>query len=539
MLVAFLALAVVIVGTIYVRTDSFGRLLEVQISNLLATSYRGEVTLGRIDTSIWGALTIHELKIKLEDAQIVRIPRIQLHYSVIPLLWHEARIEIIVVEPTINLQRESDGEWNLLTALASKSQSPASSSSHRFTIYVDRLSIRSGVIELAPRGAHGLHYRFEATNLDADIAIASAGLKAELTELRTHVVAPGMPPADLNAALSYSSARGSTKIGINALSLTTQTSALSIVGGIRNVERLDGDVTVTVNKLAASDLLATLPNYPLREDISGRIRLKGTANAMRGEAAFAADNARFEANLQGDLTRKVPTVKGYLSLAHFDLSTLALPEKLAGTLDLSIDGRGEGADLQALIANAKINIEALQVERSDLGNFDFIGDTRNGKVQFNGNLTKGPGRLNLGGTAIVIGNPRYRAVVKTEHFNTAEILRSAPLTDLNSQTVIQGSGSDLKKIHASVNFRAVRSTVDRLPLESAIQARIDAERIDISQAEILSQGATIGLKGSFGIEPGTQTKLTYQVRAEQIAPWLKFAKMTGNGRLILDGTVSG
>ena len=63
--------------------------------------------------------------------------------------------------------------------------------------------------------------------------------------------------------------------------------------------------------------------------------------------------------------------------------------------------------------------------------------------------------------------------------------------------------------------------------------------IDIFQAEILSQGTTVSLKGSAGIALGAKAQLSYHVRADQIAPWLKLAGTTGNGRLILDGTASG
>src|SRR5258708_28456228 len=85
-MLALLAAVVIVAGAIYVRTASFGRLLKGQASDLLATSFRGEVTLGGIDTSIWGALTIHELTIKYGGAPVVRIPQIQLSYSLIPLL---------------------------------------------------------------------------------------------------------------------------------------------------------------------------------------------------------------------------------------------------------------------------------------------------------------------------------------------------------------------------------------------------------------------------------------------------------------------
>jgi hypothetical protein len=116
-----------------------------------------------------------------------------------------------------------------------------------------------------------------------------------------------------------------------------------------------------------------------------------------------------------------------------------------------------------------------------------MGSAQKGNVQFNGSLTNGPGHLNLGGTAVVIGNPQYHIAVDTKHFNIAGISKSAPLTDLNSRAVIQGSGSNLQKIDARIDFQASRSLIARVPLESAIQAQIKGGVIDISQAKILSQ----------------------------------------------------
>src|SRR6266849_4984064 len=150
LMLALLTAVIIVAGVIYVRTNSFGRLLKGQVSNLLVTSFRGEITLGKIDTSSWGALTIHELSIKYGGATVVRIPQIQLGYSLIPLLWHEARIEITAVDPAINLQRESDGKWNLMKALASRAPAAASSGSSAFTIYLDKLGVRNGAIDLAP-----------------------------------------------------------------------------------------------------------------------------------------------------------------------------------------------------------------------------------------------------------------------------------------------------------------------------------------------------------------------------------------------------
>src|SRR5258708_1107399 len=146
----------------------------------------------------------------------------------------------------MNLCGESEGKWNLVKAVGSRAAAAGSSGSSAFTIYLDKLGVRNGAIDLAPQGANGPHYRFEAADLDAGIAIKPAGLEAELTELRTRVAAPGMPPADLYPALSYNGANGPATARIKALRLTTQASAVSISGIIRNVQMLDSDVSITI-----------------------------------------------------------------------------------------------------------------------------------------------------------------------------------------------------------------------------------------------------------------------------------------------------
>ena len=537
LILALLAAVVVAAGVIYVRTDSFGRLLQARVSNLLAGSFRGEITLGEIDTSSWGELVIHRASIGYGGEKIVRIPQIRLGYSLLPLLWGQLRLEIVAIDPAIDLRRAADGEWNLMAALTSKT--PAAAGSIALSIRIDRLDIREGLVDFAPHGAGGPHYRFENAGLDADITIAPAGLKAELTALRGRIAAPGMPPVDMYAAVSYSDAGGPAKLRIGALRLTTGASAVSTTGMIRDLGTLAGDVAITVDKLAASDLAAILPGYPLREDIKGRIGLKGDARAMRTEADLAAGHARLQANLRVDLTRSAPHFEGDLSLARLDLKTLAMPRKLAGILDMKVEARGAGADLRSLLGKTKINVAALRVGPADIGNVDLSCAAEQGNLRFEGNLLKGAGRLKVVGTAVVVGNPQYDVAVVTQHFDAGGISPSAPQTDLNSRTVVKGSGGDPRTLDASIDFRATASTLVRVPVQSEISARIKAGTIYITRANILSRGTTVSLKGSAGIVPGALTRLSYEVRADRIAPWLKLAGTTGEGSLTLDGTASG
>lgn len=536
LILALLVAVIVAVGVLYVRTASFGQLLQVRVSNLLAGSFRGEIALGEIDTSVWGELVIHRVSVNYGGAKIVRIPQIRLGYSLLPLLWREVRIEIVATDPAIDLRRDAAGEWNLMEALSSKTPTAGSSA---FSIRVDRLGIRKGMVDLATQGAGGPHYRLDNADLEANLTVTPAGLKADLTELRGRVAAPGMPPVDLYAAISYSDANGPAKLGIDALRLTTGASAVSTTGTIRNLGTLAGDVAITVDKLAASDLSAILPDYPQHEAIKGRISLKGDAKAMRTEAELTAGRARLQASFRVDLTRSAPHFEGDLSLAQLDLKTLALPRKLAGLLDMKLEARGAGADLRSLLGKTKISVAALRVGPAEIGNLDLSCTATQGNLRFEGNLLKGAGRLNLDGAAVVVGNPQYDVVVVTQHFDVAGISPSVPPSDLNSRTAIRGSGSDLRTIDASIDFRATDSVLARIPFQSDISARIKAGTIYITRANTRSRDTAVSLRGSAGITPGALTRLSYQVRTDRIAPWLKLAAMAGDGSLILHGTASG
>src|SRR5258708_25035585 len=128
LLIITLLVTVVIVATvIYVRTESFGRLLKTQLDGFLATSFRGRITLGQIETSIWGTLAIHELRIENRGSTIVYIPQVQLGYALIPLLWREARLEVTAIEPMIHLARRGNVARNLMEPVASRAPPTATS----------------------------------------------------------------------------------------------------------------------------------------------------------------------------------------------------------------------------------------------------------------------------------------------------------------------------------------------------------------------------------------------------------------------------
>ena len=539
LILASLAIAIVVASLIYVRTNAFGRLVKQQVEELFAANLRGKATLDQIDASAWGILTIHGMALELRDRTVVYAPEIRVGYYLIPLLWGEVRLEVTVIDPKISMERDPDGEWNLMEALASRSPPTAASSASEFAIYIDRLAVRGAAIDVEPEGANGPHYSFEGAEFDAALAVKAGSFAAELKTLTTRVKVLNSPPATLSTALSYSGTSSRAEIKIKAFQLATPASKIAAVGVIRELQTLNSDLMITVDKLAASDLSTLIKNYPLKTDVSGRVYVKGLANNAHAEAQLISGNTHLDANVQGDLTLEKPTFKGELTLTRLDLGKLALPQPVAGMLDLSLRAQGEGLDRHVLAAEAQCQVKALRVGQVNLGSMKLEGGTQHGDVRLDGNLVNGPGRLTFAGTLGDVGSPHYDVVVTSEHFNAAGLSLTALPTDINGRTTISGGGDNLQSIDARASLAISDSAVARLPLKGMMQVRMKAGAIDISEARLLSRGSSATLKGRIGLTHGEASRFSYQVRAEQIAPWLKLLAMTGDGRLSVDGTATG
>ena len=113
-------LVVVIAGLIiYVRTDSFDHLLEREVNAILHGRYRGEITIGAIQTPRLGVVDLHDLTITFHGRELLHVPLVRASYALIPLLWHQVNLTITIDQPKVSIARERSGAWDLAEALQS------------------------------------------------------------------------------------------------------------------------------------------------------------------------------------------------------------------------------------------------------------------------------------------------------------------------------------------------------------------------------------------------------------------------------------
>ena len=121
---ALLFLAVVIVA-IYTRTENFTRWLREEAITVVNQTIRGTISVDRLEGSVWSRLTLYNVTLRHEQSEILKIPRLEVFFSLIPLLWGELKIAgIDATEPSASLLQDQAGQWNLVEALAPRQPEP-------------------------------------------------------------------------------------------------------------------------------------------------------------------------------------------------------------------------------------------------------------------------------------------------------------------------------------------------------------------------------------------------------------------------------
>jgi autotransporter translocation and assembly factor TamB len=543
-LLALTVIVAVTVGAllIVVRSHSFGVLLQHRVNAYLAEHFVGSTTFGEINSWRWSqGVTIRDLSVRDGSQQIVHIPRLELGYALIPLLWHEARLKVIAYDPDVHLVRNRDGQWNILQAYASKTV-VVTSHANGFEIRLDSIGLRHASIDVAPNGVGGPHYRLRSSWLDARLEIPSSGVRFNATRLATRLEVPAMPSVAVEAALSYQNVKQPAELNVDSLKLATPTSSASLAGKLVFTQTYGIDAVLKFGRLTPQDLARLVPSYPLRDDLNGNVALKGPANALHVEARIGAGKASLGATIDSDLTRVTPTFDGEVALTRFDLSKLTIAQQLAGMINAVVAARGVGTDIAKLDLEARIDGHHIGVGANALGTVTMSGSAKGGVARVAGTYAAGIARVFVDGSAKLAANPHYHLLLSTQHINVAQVplLAAAPTTDLNSRIVVDGSGFALAKLDTIVEGQATPSRVSTIPITSiAISSHIRAGRAEISKARFVSSGTILNLAGSVGFVSGTATRLSYSVRAASIAPWLTLVRLTGDGQLNADGTLTG
>src|SRR5207248_1945963 len=107
----------------------------------------------RIDGPIVSGINIHNLAVRYDDQEILRIGNVSTTYSIVDIIRGNLGLLTLQVDAlTGRLRTEADGKWNLLEALASRNPAPPPQKPSTMQLKIGKLTVNGADIEATQNG---------------------------------------------------------------------------------------------------------------------------------------------------------------------------------------------------------------------------------------------------------------------------------------------------------------------------------------------------------------------------------------------------
>lgn len=534
----FLLVLLAVGLAIFSNTETFRRMVREQVIAAINGSMRGKITLDRIEGSIWGDVVLHDVRLHYRSDDIARIPQLRLSYSLWPLL--EGQLQITRADasaPVVRLVRDRQGAWNIAEALGSETESDA-----QLTVLLKSLRLRGGDLDIRLEGDRPRRYHLKNLGLTSRLTILPKGIDFDASEITGRLASGQWPELGLKGRLAYFDVNAPPAIKIAELRIDSAASQVKLSGELVGFDKSRVDVRLMIDRLAPGDIARFVPDWPVQKVISGRIAAKGLFDALAVDADLAAAGAKLKSQLTVDLTAPAPAYRGAVQAVGADARELVGAKDFAGVLDGSAKIHGAGFELNNITVDGDFAVRGLQVKQWALGNLRSKLGLHDGVAALAGDLKSGLGSADWRGKLTLAKVPRYDFALAVTNLDVKKVSADAELPGgvVSFKGNVQGSGLTPAEFKAQAKLDILPSTVGAVQIrDGALDAAYGDGRIRIARAALRGTDSSVLIKGDIGTALDQRGKLDYEVRSDNITPWLALVGRKGAGAMTLAGTAQG
>src|SRR5262245_38722260 len=490
----------------------------------------------KLDGSVWGSLTLINVRLIDNEAEIVRIPRLKVNYALLPLIW--GRIQILHLEaaqPLVWLKEGRDGVWNIVEALAPaepQSETPS------LVVSISSLELQKADIDIS---FSGNSYRLTGLDLQGTAGMRSDLTAIDLRKVSCRVLTKDMPEVRVRGALAYEDKGGLESLTFSDFVIESGSSGLRLTGKIIDLKTLETTAKVSIDKLAPADIAHFVPQWPVKANVSGIANLRGPLTALKGDFSLSVADGSLSGNFQTDVARDSPLYQGSVKIAQVNLAKLLERKELRGVVSALIEVNGSGFSLANLAGQGEANIRSTEVAAWNLGDVSLKASLAHGEAKTTGHLMSELGHANWQGQIALKDIPQYELSFSANQLDIQKISAGQTIKgNLNLAGTIKGSGLTSAAMNTLVKIDVQRSTVGGVELEQGtLVATIANQRIRIEQGLLKATDATLSVKGDIGTDPKQQGQLDYQLRVKTLSPWLVLMERQGSGAINVTGGAKG
>ncbi|HLI80004.1 MAG TPA: hypothetical protein VKV03_08475, partial [Candidatus Binataceae bacterium] len=410
----------------------------------------------------------------------------------------------------------------------------------KFRVLVREVSLGRASINITR--ANGDTYALENSGLDGSVYILKVGLRLKLDSLWGHVSGPKLPPADIFSSLTYDSALHPASVAIDRVKIDTHDSHLKLSGKISDVNTLKMDLTLDANDIGSADIVKFVKQWSPRANLAGNIRIEGSRPDLHVTFAMNAADAKIKGDLHANLRHQQPSYRGAIDVVNLDPEQLLTDSPAQGVVNASIRGHGEGTSVANFNGQAGVRIARLRAAQWNIGDLIVTANIANQIAGYDAKIAQGQragatsrGRIDFN------GNPRYQIDLAASHLDMQKLQnRRVMHTDVNLAAQIKGSGIKLADANAVARVNIKQTVLGPAKIDSGVvRASIARGLVRIAQASLIAGTTNVSAKGQVALAGNRRGDLSYNLKSDDLSPWMTLAGRSGGGKLQVIGRASG
>lgn len=541
----FLVLLMIGLG-LYTRTDNFHRWLREQLLTVLQSSINGEISLDRVSGSVWEEIRLHGLSIHQNGVEAVSLPRVTVAVHLLPQLLSLVGsstfsiAHVTLTDPVIRLVQEPETGWNVAHLIKFAEQTAEQpKTSLVLNLFFSHVSVENG--QIAVRQAEGKEFQLNAVTVEGDLQLLPSVIRADLDRLNFALAGPGILPLQWSSRVTYENGDGTHRVSIQSADLKTPLSYVQITGTVDNPASPTLALTAEIKQLAADEVNQFLPSPRLRQNLSGTVQVTGPLSALQVGGSLEAPNGRVATAMRADVSQASFFPQGTLTVERLAVDKVLRVPDVAGEVNGQI--AFQGATFETLHANIDARASNLIAYGRQIGELAVIGDTtrRQGKftIEAKGKL----GSIFSQWQISFAPSLAYETTLVVRNLDISQVTanKTTPVTDINAEGWIKGSGTELEKFDGAAKLKVLSSQIGTMKItQGDFVGTLRNGQLMFEKVLLLADGTTVNGHGRVdGLSQAPNSELSYSVQATNIAPWLALAGIPGEGTVDLKGSASG
>jgi hypothetical protein len=538
-----LVLLIVVAAALYTRTQDFEARVRQQSVDAVNRSIRGAISVERFEGSIWRRITLYNVALRHQDAEILLVPRVDISFSLLSLIFGQLKIGRIELErPRAAFTQDREGRWNVVEALTPRE--PDLEETSEFAVFVRSLRLSDGDLTLRLAGAGDKVYRLTHLNLDGRIDVPPAGVHVEVRDVTAGLSAQGQPELRLKGAVEYQAAAEPAVLKVKDFWAVSANSRVRLNGEIALGDALNiTKAEAVVEKLAPSDMVVFVPAWPIKRDLAGSVTVDGPLDALNGKLQFTAAGAGIAGKFSVDVTADQPRYTTDFAFNGFDLTQWLDNKSVAGVASGSIQASGSGFGLASTTAKGQLAVRSAAVQGWELGAVSMSGRLHNSLAELDGSVKSQLGGANWSGKiALKEKRPSYEIALSVKNLDVQKTVPDGQALQgkINFQGTVKGAGFTLADLNTRVDLRILPSSLGPVEIKQGLlNATLSDKKIRIARATLSTAESALAVNGEFSLDAGMRGNIVYQVRVGDLTPWLSLANRQGSGSIDVNGKIQG